>query len=52
MLGQLLRYMIVSMQGRNRMVILYRVLDIESINAISMDAAEVVDMGGLWLEEG
>ncbi len=33
------------------MVMLYRVLDIKSIEAIAMDAVEVVEMGGLWLEE-
>jgi hypothetical protein len=51
MLGQLLGYVIVSPQGRYRMVMPYRVLDIESIEAIATDAAEVVETGGLWLEE-
>ncbi len=44
--------MIVSPQGRYRMVMPYRVLDIKSIKAIAMDAAEMVEMSGLWLEEG
>ncbi len=52
MLGQLLGYVIVSPQGRYRMGMLYRVLDIKSIKAIATDAAEVLEMGGLWLEEG
>jgi hypothetical protein len=34
------------------MVMPYRVLDIKSIKAVATDAAEVVEMGGLWLEEG
>ncbi len=31
------------------MVLLYRVPNIESIKAIAEDAAEVVEMDGLWL---
>ena len=43
----------VSPQGRNRMVMPFRALDIEGIEVIASDAAAaVVEMGGLWLEEG
>jgi hypothetical protein len=53
MLGLLLRYVMVSPQGRNRMVMPFRALDIEGIKAIAPDAAvAVVEMDGLWLEEG
>ncbi len=52
MLGRLLGYVIVSLQGRYKIVMPYRVLDIKSIKAIARDEAEVVEMGGLWLEEG
>jgi hypothetical protein len=52
MLGQLLGYVIVSPPGRYRMVMPYRVFDIKSIKVIAMNAAEVVEMGGLSLEEG
>ncbi len=43
----------VSEQGRIRMVMLFRALDIKGIKAIASDAAAaVVETGGLWLEEG
>ncbi len=44
MLGRLLGYVIVSPRGRYRMVMPYRVLDIESIKAIATDVAEVVEI--------
>ncbi len=53
MLERLLGYVMVSLQGRNRMVMPFRALDIEGIEAIVSNAvAAVVEMGGLWLEEG
>jgi hypothetical protein len=53
MLGHLLGYVMVSPQGRIRMVMPFRALDIEGIEAIALDAAvALVEMGGLWLEEG
>ncbi len=53
MLGHLLGYVMVSPQGRNRMVMPFKALDIEGIKAIASDtAAAVVEVGGLWLEEG
>jgi hypothetical protein len=53
MLGHSLGYLMVSPQGRIRMVMLFRALDIKGIEAIASDvAAAVVEMGGLWLEEG
>jgi hypothetical protein len=48
MLGHLLGYVMVSPQGRNRMVMPFRALDIKGIKAIALDAvAAVVEMGGL-----
>ena len=53
MLGHLLGYVMVSPQGRIRMVMPFRALDIEGIKAIVLDAAgAMVEMSGLWLEEG
>jgi hypothetical protein len=53
MLGRSLGYVMVSPQRRIRMVMPFRALDIKGIKAIVSDAAAaVVEMGGLWLEEG
>ncbi len=39
----------VSLQGRDRVVVPYGVVILESLEAIAADAADVVEMGGLWL---
>ncbi len=41
----------VSLQGRDRVVVLYGVVILESLKAIAADAADVVEMGGLWLQK-
>ncbi len=49
MLGQMLGYVMVSLQGRDRVVVPYGVVILESLQAIAADAADAVEMGGLWL---
>jgi hypothetical protein len=49
MLGRLLGYMMVSPQGRDRVVVPYGVVILESLEVIAADAVDVVEMGGLWL---
>ena len=49
MLGQMLGYVMVSPKGRDRVVVPYGVVILDSLEAIVADAADVVEMGGLWL---
>ena len=49
MLGQLLGYVMVSPQGRDKVVVPYGIVILESLEAIAADAADVVEMGGLLL---
>ncbi len=49
MLGRLLGYVMVSPQGRDRVVVPCRVVILKSLEAIAADVADVVKMGGLWL---
>jgi hypothetical protein len=45
MLRRLLGYKMVSLQGRDRVVVPYGF----ALEAIAADAADMVEMGGLWL---
>ncbi len=49
MLWRLLGYVMVSLQGRDRVVVPYGFVILESLEAIVADAADMVEMGGLWL---
>ena len=49
MLGGLLGYVMVSLQGRDRVVVPYGVVILKSLEAIAADVADVVEMGGLCL---
>ncbi len=49
MLGQMLGYVMVSPQERDRVVVPYGVVILKSLEAIAADAADVVEMGGLLL---
>jgi hypothetical protein len=48
MLGQLLGYVMVSPRGRDRVVVPYGVVILESLEAIAADAVDMVEMGILW----
>ncbi len=49
MLGQMLGYVMVSPQGRDRVVVLCGVVILKSLEGIVADAADMVEMGGLLL---
>ncbi len=49
MLRPLLGYVMASLRVRDKVVVPYGVVILESLKAIGADAADVVEMGGLWL---